>query len=174
MPLASLTLSVYTIFILSYISYLISLATFLIYRCPLFSPPHAPLPSSALYQRILELAQSIPGPGSSGGSNGGGFRSGSHGSNGASLADGVAHKGEGLLSLLAELDITPESYSQHLQQLIMDVSGCVWGGGGRSLTSLLLFGQLATRNHASACIALKRGCCNTGQRSVSHGLIGLC
>jgi hypothetical protein len=35
-------------------------------------------------------------------------------------------QGEALLALLAELDITQQSYSQHLQALLMDVSLTGW------------------------------------------------
>lgn len=44
-----------------------------------------------------------------------------YGSGGA-LEDGIAQKGEALLALLADLDITYESYTQYLQTLLMDVS----------------------------------------------------
>lgn len=81
---------------------------------------------SALYQKVMQLAQSI-GQGSNG--NAGGFGVGGYGrrgggGNGGSGADeGLAQKGEAFMALLEELDITPQSYSQYLQALIMDVSG---------------------------------------------------
>lgn len=92
---------------------------------------------TALYQKILELAEGIgqgapnrAGGGGSGGGGGGGF--GRNGGGGGS-DEGIAQKGEALLAMLAELDITQQSYSQYLQALIMDVSalkqvqaGC-WG-----------------------------------------------
>jgi hypothetical protein len=69
-----------------------------------------------LYQKILELAQGIgqQAPGRNGGYG--------RGAGGNNSDDGIAQKGEGLLSMLAELDITRQSYSQHLQALLMDVS----------------------------------------------------
>lgn len=83
---------------------------------------------AALYQKILELAQGIgqQAPGRNGGSGGYGRGGGGFGNN---TDDGIAQKGEGLLLMLAELDITQQSYSQHLQALLMHVSlaggGCV-------------------------------------------------
>jgi hypothetical protein len=88
---------------------------------------------SALYQKVMELAQSI-GQGSTGNGNAGGFGVGGFGvggfgrrgggGGGGGGDEGLAQKGEAFLALLAELDITPQSYSQYLQALIMDVSGC--------------------------------------------------
>lgn len=40
--------------------------------------------------------------------------------------DGLAQKGEALLGLLAELDITSDSYSGQLQLLLMDVSAAAY------------------------------------------------
>lgn len=79
---------------------------------------------AALYQKVVDLAQGIgqQGQGQQGrGNNGsGGY---GRGGGGNSSDDGIAQKGEGLLAMLAELDITKQSYSQHLQALLMDVSG---------------------------------------------------
>jgi hypothetical protein len=75
--------------------------------------------AAALYQKILELAQGIgqQAPGRNAGSGGYG-----RGGNGINSDEGIAQKGEGLLTMLAELDITQQSYSQGLQALLMDVS----------------------------------------------------
>ncbi|WIA37112.1 hypothetical protein OEZ86_014079 [Tetradesmus obliquus] len=70
---------------------------------------------SALYQRVCELDPAA-GPAAAAAAAGGS-------SSGSALGDGVAHKGEALLAMLGELQITPESYSGHLQPLLMDAAG---------------------------------------------------
>jgi hypothetical protein len=78
---------------------------------------------AALYQKILEMCEGIgqggaAGRGNGNGSGGGGFGRSGGGNN---SDEGIASKGEGLLDLLGELDITQQSYSQYLQALLMDV-----------------------------------------------------
>lgn len=77
----------------------------------------------------MELAPGIgqggPGAGAGGGGGfgrGGGGSGFGRGGGGGGSDEGIARKGEALVELLAELDITPASYSQYLQALIMDVS----------------------------------------------------
>lgn len=73
---------------------------------------------AALYQRVCELDPAAAAAAEAGGAAAAAAASGS----GNAFDGGVAHKGEALLCLLAELEITPESYSGHLQPLLMDVS----------------------------------------------------
>jgi hypothetical protein len=71
-----------------------------------------------LYQRVCELD-----PAAAAGPAAAAAASGISGSGSSTTLDGgVAHKGEALLLMLAELQITPESYSGHLQPLLVDVS----------------------------------------------------
>jgi hypothetical protein len=76
------------------------------------------------------------------------------------LADGLAAKGDVLLALLSELDITPHSYSQQLQRLLMDVSeseGWSDRSGGASEAACLVASthrticSTHTRTHTHAC-----------------------
>lgn len=97
----------------------------------------------------MEMAEGI-GQGRPGGSNGisgGGFGRGG-GSSGGSDSEGIAQKGEGLLAMLAELDITQESYSQYLQALLMDVSAT----GGRVSLRVLSVGQWCWLHCGDGCL----------------------
>jgi hypothetical protein len=77
---------------------------------------------AALYQKILEMCEGIGQAGAGGRGNGNGSGGGGGFGRGSSSSDeGIASKGEGLLDLLGELDITQQSYSQYLQALLMDV-----------------------------------------------------
>lgn len=85
--------------------------------------PSLSLSLAALYQKILEMCEGIGQAGAGGRGNGNGS-GGGFGRGGNSSDEGIASKGEGLLDLLGELDITQQSYSQYLQALLMDVRIC--------------------------------------------------